>query len=198
VNLVPDPRSPHSAEDRKLQQATALELYASLEDLTYLIDTLIDVRDQATSRAAEAAGRGSLAKKLEAYSDEVEAFRGSLVSTAETGWTSGDAELRQKMGNLFGGIVNYDGRPTQSQLDRKDVLIGQLRTAESKFEELTTSRALSSLNSQLEGSGQQAISVMSREEWEKSQESSGSASSVGSARRLAGVMASRVLMPLGL
>ncbi len=197
VNLVADPRSPHSAEDRKLQQETSLELYASLEGLTYVIDTLIDVRDQAKARAEEAGGKGGLAKNLEAYADELETFRGSLVSTAETGWISGDEKLREKMGNLFGGIVNYDGRPTQSQIDRKDVLIGQLTTAEARFGELTTSRELTSLSSQLEGKGLQAITVMSREEWEENQESSGSSSSGVSAKRLAGIMASRALMPLG-
>ena len=197
VNLVADPRSPHSAEDRKLQQETSLELYAALEGLTYVIDTLIDVRDQAKGRAEEAGGKGGLAKNLETYADELETFRGSLVSTAETGWISGDEKLREKMGNLFGGIVNYDGRPTQSQIDRKDVLIGQLTTAEARFGELTTSRELTSLNSQLEGKGLEAITVMSREEWEENQESSGASSSGVSAKRLAAIMSSRALTPLG-
>lgn len=197
VNLVADPRSPHSAEDRKLQQETSLELYAALEGLTYVIDTLIDVRDQAKGRAEEAGGKGGLAKNLETYADELETFRGSLVSTAETGWISGDEKLREKMGNLFGGIVNYDGRPTQSQIDRKDVLIGQLTTAEARFGELTTSRELTSLNSQLEGKGLEAITVMSREEWEENQESSGASSSGVSTKRLAAIMSSRALMPLG-
>ena len=62
VNLVPDPRSPHSAEDRQLQQETALELYYCSEDLTYLVDTLIDVRDQANARAEELDGKGRLAR----------------------------------------------------------------------------------------------------------------------------------------
>ena len=47
VKLVPDPRSPHSAEDRRLQQETALELYAQLERLTYVVDTLIDALELA-------------------------------------------------------------------------------------------------------------------------------------------------------
>ena len=197
VNLVPDPRSPHSAEDRKLQQETALELYYALEDLTYLIDTLIDVRDQTKARGEEAGGKGSLAEKLEAYGEKVEAFRGSLVSTAETGMLSGDEKLREKMGNLFGGVVGYDGRPTNSQLERKDVLIGELRAAETRFEELTTSPDLSSMNSQLQGRGLEAISVMSREEWKESQEATGSSSTGASGKALAGIMASRALIPLG-
>jgi hypothetical protein len=38
---------------------------------------------------------------------------------------------------------------------------------------------------------------MSREEWEENQNASGSSSSGVSAKRLAGIMASRALMPLG-
>ena len=110
---------------------------------------------------------------------------------------SGDEKLREKMGNLFGGVVGYDGRPTSSQLERKDVLIGQLRAAETRFEELTTGPELSSLNSQLQGKGLEAIGVMSREDWEESQEASGSASTGVSAERWAGIVVSRTLIPLG-
>src|SRR5581483_9651367 len=42
VRLVADPRSPHSAEDRALEQRTALQLYRDLADLTYTADALVD------------------------------------------------------------------------------------------------------------------------------------------------------------
>ena len=157
VDLVPDPSSPHSAEDRMLQQETALELYYMLGDLTYLVDSLIEIRDQADARVEALDGKGGLANRLEAYSKSVEDLRGSLVSTAETGWISGDEKLREKLGNLFGGVVNYDGRPTQSQLDRTRVLAGQLQPAQASFVSLTTGSELTQLNNQLEGKSLEPI-----------------------------------------
>ena len=195
VNLVPDPRSPHSAEDRRLQQETALELYYMLGDLTYVVDSLIDIRDQSKARAEELGGKGGLAGKLEGFADEVEDLRGSLVSTAESGWLSGDEKLREKMGNLFGGVVNYDGRPTQSQLDRTAVLRSQLEAAQKSFADLTTGKELSQFNSQLEGKGLEPIVVLSREAWDEEQEKSGAGSA--SAKTLARELSNRPWLPLG-
>ena len=47
VELVADPRNPHPKEDRLLQQTTALEAYDLLGDLTFLADSVTDLRDQA-------------------------------------------------------------------------------------------------------------------------------------------------------
>jgi len=195
VNLVPDPRSPHSAEDRQAQQQTALKLYYMLSDLTYLVDTLIEVRDQARARAEELGGKGGLAGRLEGFADQTEELRGSLVSTAETGWISGDEKLREKMGNLFGGVVGYDGRPSQTQLDRTEVLAGQLESARKSFAALTTRRPLTQLNSQLQGRGLEPVEVMSREAWDDEQETSSSGVTTASAKSLAQEMAGGVFLP---
>ena len=197
VNLVPDPRNPHSAEDRRLQQETALDLYYRLGDLTYLVDSLIDLRDQAKARAEDLGGKGGLAGKLETFADEVEELRGSLVSTAETGWISGDEKLREKMGNLFGGVVSYEGRPTQSQLDRTVVLKGQLEAAQEEFEALTTGKSLSQLNAQLEGKSLEPSAVLSREAWDEEQEKSGAAATSHSDKSLEKDLSSRAWMPVG-
>jgi hypothetical protein len=196
VDLVPDPRSPHSAEDRQLQQKTALDLYYMLGDLTYLIDALIDVRDQSTAKAEELGGKGSLAQRLEDYADEAEKLRTSLVSTAETGWISGDEKLREKLGNLFGDVVGFDGRPTESQLDRTRVLAGQLETAQKAFAGVTSVESLSPINKQLEAKGLEPIAVMSREAWEAAQEP-GAAAGGQSARQLTQELQSRLWLPLG-
>ena len=136
VELVPDPRSPHSAEDRKLQQKTALDLYHMLERMTYLVDSITDLRDQARARAAKLPDRSRTAKRLTAYADSLEQFRGTLVSTSEAGWLSGEERLREKLGNLYGGINSYTGRPTKSQLDRLGVLRDQLEKAFTDFDAL--------------------------------------------------------------
>ena len=197
VNLVPDPRSPHSAEDRKLQQETALELYYMLADLTYLVDSLIEIRDQSKTRAEDLGGKGGLAGRLEGFADEADNLRGSLVSTADTGWISGDEKLREKMGNLFGGVVGYDGRPTQSQLDRTVVLRGQLEAGQEAFAALTTGRELNQLNSQLQGKGLESLTVLSREAWDEEQDKSGSGAATASAKELDKELSSRTWLPIG-
>jgi len=167
VELVPDPRTPHSAEDRHLQQRTALDLYRMLERMTYMVDALVDLRDQVRARAEEI-GRGRAAERLEAYADELEEYRGTLVSTSEAGWLSGDEKLREQIGALYGGVNSYTGRPTQSQLDRLEILRGQLDEAFTHWEGLAAKREEHARA--LERAGVDPLVLLTREAWEESQE----------------------------
>lgn len=166
VNLVPDPRTPHSAEDRKLQQTTALELYDMLADLTYLIESSVDLKEQSEARVEELGGKGRAASRLEDLVASLEEYRGQLLSTSEDGIFAGDEKLREHMGNLYGAVTGFDGRPTQSQLERIEVFKSDMAEATSTFGTLTSESSLSALNSQLSGKGLEPLVLQSREDWD--------------------------------
>jgi hypothetical protein len=179
VSLVPDPRSPHSAEDRAIQQKTALEIYHRLTDLTYLVESVVDLKEQADARA-DGASRKAVKKGLEEYSQALESFRSGIVSTAAAGWLSGDEKLREHLGNIFGTIVGYEGRPTATQMARVKKLLVDLTEAEAHFAELSGSR-LDELNGRVSGSGADPLVLLSREQWEAGQDDAAE-SSTGSGR----------------
>jgi hypothetical protein len=158
VRLVPDPRSTHSAADRALQQRTAMDLYRRLEDLTYVVDATIAARDGARQRSAALPAGDKLRRRLETLAGELEAFRKSLVAAGEGGMLSGEERLREKLGDLYGAVNGYEGRPTQSQIDYARVLGGELERAEARFEEL---------RGQLAANG---VRASTREEWQKERE----------------------------
>jgi hypothetical protein len=160
-----------------------------------VVDTLIDLKEQADARAEELGGSGRLAGKLESLGEEADSLRETLVSTSTAGIFSGDEKLREKMANVYGAVTGYDGRPTQSQLDRTLVLEGQLEEAEELFRALTTSDTISSLSSQLEGRSLAPLAVMTREAWEAKQEEGGAGSTTQSAKSLARLMESGSLLP---
>lgn len=162
IKLVPDKRSPFSDEDRLLQQKTALELYDALEKLTYLTESLVTVRDAAASRSEGA--RKADAKKLKALEDRAEALRAELVSTSEAGWLSGDEKLRENLGNLFGSISSYDGRPSGSQLAEKDRLFIQLEQAEKDVTAFLEGD-LATANQLLAKRGADAIEIVDEATW---------------------------------
>jgi photosystem II stability/assembly factor-like uncharacterized protein len=178
VELVRDPRSPHSDEDRALQQKTALHVYGLLSDLTYVVETLIDLADQAKARAEEAGEDSAVGKNATEYVEQLDALRESMVSTAEAGWLSGDEKLREKLGNVFGSINNYEGRPTGSQLEQAEQLEAQLKDKTAEFEELTGD-PLDKLNAQLDKKKLDPIVMKSREAWESGDEESSSSSLLG-------------------
>ena len=170
VSLVPDPRSPHSREDRLLQQQTALEIYDMLERLTYVVDAAVDLRDQAKERAG--ATSGGSARRLTEYADKLDEFRGSVVSTSEAGLFGGDEKLREELGNLYGAVNGYAGRPTDSELARMEILSRQMDEAEVGFVQLTSERELGRINSDLEGKELEPLNMMTRDEWEEEREGS--------------------------
>jgi len=182
VVLERDPRSPHTAEDRSLQQATAMSLYESLSDLTYVVETIIDLHDQAEERATEATKDSAIEKRLTEYAEQLDTLRTSMVSTSEAGWLSGDEKLREKLGAVFGGINNYEGRPTGSQMEQVAKLQAELEDKTTEFDELTGD-PLDDLNAQLEKKKLVPIALQSRQDWEAALQKNGPSGLLGLSRR---------------
>jgi hypothetical protein len=163
IELVADPRSTHVAADRALQQETVHALYRELETLTWLVDAVVDAREQSRARA-KAAGGDALAKKLTALADRLEAVRKRLVATREGGRLTGEEQLREKLASLYGSVNGYDGRPTTNQLDYAKVLGAELERARVEFETLTT-KELDPLNATLSSRKLDPIRPLQRDDW---------------------------------
>jgi len=84
VSLVADPRSRATAEDRRLQRETVARLHGLLGDMTYTVERIADLRDQARVRAGKLPAGDALRKRIEVFADALEAQRAALVSTKES------------------------------------------------------------------------------------------------------------------
>jgi photosystem II stability/assembly factor-like uncharacterized protein len=168
VELVADPRSPHNAEDRKLQQETALAIYNDLSDLTYLADSLSDLRKQAQARAEAAPGQ---ARALNRFDEDIAALIDTL-SASKQGMITGEEKLREEYGNLYGAVVGYDGRPTASQLTSHRRLRGELDAAIANAEALLADD-LPAINRSLEREGQPPLVRKTRETWDTESDAAG-------------------------
>ncbi len=176
VNLVADPRNPHPKEHRLLQQRTALEVYDSLAELTFLADRVTDLRDQARERAQELTRKDEAA--LDAFADRLDELHRTLVVTGDAGWISGQEELRERLGNLFGEIVSYDGRPSASQLQRAADLGAELEAKRGELE--ATAAAVEDLNRILTRRDLEPLAPLTREQWQARQAGSGGSADLGS------------------
>jgi photosystem II stability/assembly factor-like uncharacterized protein len=175
VQLVPDPRSKASDEDRALQTQTVMRLYGMLADLTFTADSAVDARDQARQRAA-AVGTGSsagaLRRQLTQLADQLDALHQQLVATKEGGWLSGEEELREKMADLYGAVNGYEGRPTRSQIDEVKVIEARLGDLSGRIAAVEKAQ-IAKLNRDLAAAGKQPIVVLDRKAWESKQEKGG-------------------------
>jgi len=177
VELVADPRNPHPKEDRLLQQTTALEAYDLLSDLTFVADSVTDLRDQALNRAIELEKKDQAT--MEAFADDLDEIHETLVVAGKGGLMSGKEELRERLGNLFGEITNYDGRPSDSQIERLAGLAAELAAKQTEFE--TEAAKIDGLNRILAKRDLEPLVRLTREAWEQRQEGVGGSAGAASA-----------------
>ena len=167
VKLVPDPRSKSTAGDRAEQHRLVTKLYDDLAQLTYVVDATNDLRDQVKTRAGGASD-AQLKEQLNKLLAELDDFRETLVSVKEGGMITGEEKLREHLGDLYGAVNGYSGRPTQSELERAVILEKQLGDAGAKLKSINAT-SLPALNTALQGKNQQPVKAMSREDWDKKQ-----------------------------
>jgi hypothetical protein len=167
VKLVPDPRTKSTAADRELQHKVVTQLYDMLAQLTYIVDATSELRDQAKQRASAAAD-DKLKEQLNGLVRKLEDFRSSLVAVKEGGMITGEKRLRENLGELYGAVNGYSGRPTQSQIESAAVLEKQLAEAGTQFQSIATSQ-VPALNTALQGKQLEPLKATSREDWDKKQ-----------------------------
>jgi len=134
LSLVPDPRSGVSAEDRRLQNATAWELYALVERLATLVGDLSAQRDRVRAKAGTLQAGDPRRRRLDAGASALEEQRAELVASQEGEGISGEEKLREELGMLYGNVNGSEQRPTASQISRMGVLARELDTARARFE----------------------------------------------------------------
>ncbi len=167
VKLVPDPRSKSTAADRALQHKTVTELYDMLAQLTYVVDATNELREQAKQRAGAASDEG-LKQQLNTLIQKLEEFRSTLVSIKEGGMITGEKKLREHLGELYGAVNGYSGRPTQAQVENTSALQKKLNQAGTEFQSIAAAE-LPPLNTALESKKLQRLKATTRGDWDKKQ-----------------------------
>jgi hypothetical protein len=160
---VADPRSPHSEADRKLQQKTVNALYQLVERLAYLTAAAGELRDAARAGASKAPEE--LKRELERFAAELEELSKSLAAQREGGIT-GEEKLREMAAALYGEVLRFGGRPTQSQLERAASLEQEVAQALAAFDRLAGAR-LEEFNARLKTAGLAPLRKLTREEFDK-------------------------------
>lgn len=163
--LVADARSTHTADDRAAQFKLVNRLYADLNTLTWTVESLQGLRDSARVRA-KTLGKDALATKLTAFADRLETLRGRLVAAKEGGRLTGEEQLREQMGDLYGKVNGYDGRPTAGQVALAGVLEGELAKGVADLDAIVA-RDLPALNAGLTAKKLGVLVRETREAWDQ-------------------------------
>src|ERR1700724_3141834 len=190
LNVVLDPRAKYSLEDRKIQFELSMKLYNLLGHMTYAVDAIEGVRDAANARIAKLPQKDSLRPHLEQLAGKCDEFRSKIVATKEGGMITGEGRIREHIGQVYGSVVGYEGRPADYQEARTGALAHELEDVLTDFQKLTR-RELSTINSGLKKKKLEAISVLSEADWQKAHEAGKGGSGAPPARASDGEMRER-------
>jgi photosystem II stability/assembly factor-like uncharacterized protein len=168
LKIVPDPRSKHTKEDRAAQYETVMKLYDMLGQLTYVVDAIVDARDQCRDRASKLPASDEPRKQAEALAARLEELRSKIVATKEGGGITGEEKIREQMGTLYGAVNGYEGRPTQSQINRMTALGKELDGVAADYDALLK-KDVAVLNVSLEKKNLGDVKPMNHADWEKKQ-----------------------------
>jgi hypothetical protein len=169
LQIVLDPRATYSVEDRKQQFETIMTVYNLMGHMSYGVSALEGVRDSANADAAKLTAKDPLRAKLQHVSEESEKLRSKIVATKEGGAITGEERIREHLGELYGDLNQYEGRPTNEQAERAVSLGHELDDVIADFRKMTDSE-LPAINSSLKKKKMEAISVLSEADWQKQQQ----------------------------
>jgi len=183
LEVVLDPRSTFTVEDRKKQFDLAKKLAASLNHMSWAVDAIMGVRDGSTAAAAKLTDKDPLKKQLLTLANQSDDIRKKIVATKEGGAITGEERLREFMSSLYGDInFFYEGPPTDSQVERAAVLDRELTDVIDEFNKLTADK-LPALNKQLKAKKMAVLSVIPEAEWQAAHQDEASSSPPGGMMR---------------
>jgi photosystem II stability/assembly factor-like uncharacterized protein len=122
IDVGLDRRATFSLEDRKAQYQEVMRAHALFGRMSDLVDQLNGVKALVEQREQNLAAGDATLKRLETFTDQVEAVRKEIVATKEGGDITGEERLREHLDHAYGALNSYEGRPGDYQIARVNVL----------------------------------------------------------------------------
>jgi len=171
LKVVLDPRAKFTVDDRKAQFQLIMKLHKMLGHMSYAVAALQGVRDDALARSGKLSDKDPLRGRLRQLSTDLDVLRSKIVATKEGGAITGEERIREHLGELYGDVNTYEGKPTDYQVGRGESLGRELEDVIVDFRKLTD-KDLPGINATLRKKKLEPISVQAEADWEKQHEES--------------------------
>jgi photosystem II stability/assembly factor-like uncharacterized protein len=144
IQLVPDPNSLWSDEDRARLHATTTKLFDMSQELAYMVYEI----DETLAHAELVAAKSASGKKTAApVIEELNKLKERLVITTGDNYVgTATPQLREKLGNLYSKVASGFTPPSSSELENLQMLEDQFNKAKAEYS-LTRSRRIGKIES---------------------------------------------------
>lgn len=164
IQVIFDPDSRHSVADREIRHKTVMKSYNLLEELAFCSSQLKDVVIQ-SNKILSSPLMKKMKMEIESISKKADQLLKELSPSRE-GDITGEERFREKLAAIYGGVMSFSGKPTDSQIERLSDLQLQVEAFINRTEEIVN-RCNSEFNPKLEKSGIQKYTFVSRDEFFK-------------------------------
>ena len=122
-------------EDRMLQYETAMKIYKMHEELKVLVDNISE-REKVVKNNVDSLAKTQNKKLLNDYNNQLENLRSTLLATKHKSIFADEKKLREYLSELYGSVCYQEGRPSNLQVARVEVLKNDLKKGQESFEKI--------------------------------------------------------------
>jgi photosystem II stability/assembly factor-like uncharacterized protein len=174
LNVQGDSRATYNLLDRKANLDLANKIIASFNDMSYGVEKINGVKNALLDRVGKTSDSDFI-KQLKDYAEQVDTIRKKIVASKEGGMITGEERIREDMANLYGNVVFYEGRPTQTQVVQADTLARKLADVMKEFDAWIT-KELPNINSELTKRKLETIKPLEKADWKPANQTGSSGS----------------------
>jgi photosystem II stability/assembly factor-like uncharacterized protein len=128
-----DRRATFSVADRKANYDATMNVHAMFGRMSDLVAKIQAVRGGADGIGGKLPDSDPLRAQLSKLSASADTIRKQIVATKEGGAITGEERLREHMDGLYGGLINYEGKPADTLVAYTGVLDRELAALEQAF-----------------------------------------------------------------
>ncbi|MDX2302491.1 MAG: hypothetical protein NW226_06800 [Microscillaceae bacterium] len=164
IELVNDPNSLLTAQDREANHKTTMKLYNMSQELAYLVYEL----DETLAHAEKLLKEDPASKKVaQPVITELNNLKNTLVITTGDNYVgAAEPQLREKIADLYSKIADSFAAPTSAEMDNLQLLEERFNKAKETFAAIK-SKQVAKLTSYAEGKGKKMAAISKFDEFLK-------------------------------
>jgi photosystem II stability/assembly factor-like uncharacterized protein len=140
--------SDYTQVEQKKQFETAMQLYKQYEDLGKTMEKIVSSQKQIDALLANKSINKKLKDQLTLYRDSLENIRKFIVPTKQSSIFADEERLRERIAEVYGAVLSYEGEPNNTIYQKIDVLNTEIKQTQDRFSK-NKSQHFDKINKQL-------------------------------------------------